>query len=92
MKMCQARHFWKEMDGVNAENRLPRISNINWLNPFLDKDGVLSVGGKTCELKLEPWAEASRFNYQILHHITIDHQVLSWKDCTLRKRDDHRWN
>ena len=45
----------------------------------------LQNGWKTWEIKFELWAEASRFGSQILHHTTIDHQVLSWKNCTLRK-------
>ena len=46
IKMCQARHFWKEMEAVNAGNRVPSTSSIHQLDPFLDKDGVLRVGGR----------------------------------------------
>ena len=45
IKMCQARHFWKEIKAVNAGNRVPRTSRIHKLHSFLDKDGVLRVGG-----------------------------------------------
>ena len=45
IKMCQARHFWKEIKAVNAGNRVPRASSIHQLDPFLDKDGILRVGG-----------------------------------------------
>ena len=45
IKMCQARHFWKEIKAVNAGNRVPRASSIHQLDPFLDKDSILRVGG-----------------------------------------------
>ena len=45
IKMCQARHFWKEIKAVNAGNRVPRTSSIHQLDPFLDKDGVPRVAG-----------------------------------------------
>ena len=46
IKICQARHFCKEMKAVNAGDRVPRASIIHQLDPFLDKDGVLRVGGR----------------------------------------------
>ena len=45
IKMCQARHFWKEIEAVDAGKRVPNTSSIQ-LDPFLDKDGVLRVGGE----------------------------------------------
>ena len=51
--MCQARHFWKEIKAVNSGNRvLPRTSGIHPLDPFLDKDGVLRVGGRLVKSNL----------------------------------------
>ena len=44
--MCQARHFWKEIQAVNAGNRVPSTNSIHQLNPFLNEDGVLRVGGR----------------------------------------------
>ena len=44
--MCQARNFWKEIQAVNAGNRVPSTNSIHQLNPFLNEDGVLRVGGK----------------------------------------------
>ena len=52
IKMCQARHSWKEMTAVNAGNRVPRTSSIHQLDPFLDKDGVLRVGGRLVKSNL----------------------------------------
>ena len=43
IKMCQA---------VNAGNRVPRTSSIHQLDPFLDKDGVLRVGGRLVKSNL----------------------------------------
>ena len=37
IKMCQARHFWKEIKAVNAGNRVLRTSRIHQLDSFLDK-------------------------------------------------------
>ena len=44
--MCQARNFWKEIQAVNAGNRVPSTNSIHQLNPFLNEDGVLRVGGR----------------------------------------------
>ena len=41
-KMCQSRHFWKEMEAVNAGNRVPSTSSFHQLDPFLDKYGITS--------------------------------------------------
>ena len=38
IKMCQARHFWKEIETVNAGNRVPSTSSIHQLDPFLDTE------------------------------------------------------
>ena len=50
--MCQARHFWKETKAINAGKRVPRTSSIHQLDPFLDKDGVLRVGGRLVKSSL----------------------------------------
>ena len=52
IKMCQARHFWKEIKAVNAGNRVPGTSSIHQLDPFLDKDGVLRVSGRLVKSNL----------------------------------------
>ena len=77
IKMCQSSHFWKEIEAVNAGNRVPSTSSIHKLDPFLDKYGVLQSGWENFKIKFEPWAEASSFGFQISNHIKIDHQVLS---------------
>ena len=77
IKMCQSSHFWKEIEAVNAGNRVPSTSSIHKLDPFLDKYGVLQSGWETFKIKFEPSAEASSFGFQISNHIKIDHQVLS---------------
>ena len=52
IKMCQARHFWKEVEAVNAGNRVPSTSSIHQLDPFLNKDGVLRLGGRLVKSNL----------------------------------------
>ena len=52
IKMCQTRHFWKEIKVVNTGNRVVSLSCIHQLDPFLDKDGVLTVGGKLVKSNL----------------------------------------
>ena len=44
--MCQARHFWKEIETVNGGNRVPSASSIYLLDPFLGKDVVLRAAGR----------------------------------------------
>ena len=52
IKMCQARNFWKEIEAINARNRVPSTSSIHQLDPFLDKDGVLRVGERLVKSNL----------------------------------------
>ena len=52
IKMCQARHFWNEVEAVNAGNRVPSTSSIHQLDPFLNKDGVLRLGGRLVKSNL----------------------------------------
>ena len=68
IKMCQAGHFWKEIEAVNAGNRVPSTSSIHQLDPFLDKDGVLRVGGRLVK---------SNFSHQ------LKHPALLLKYCTI---------
>ena len=62
IKMCQARHFWKEKKAVNAGNRVPRTSSIHQLDPFLDKDGVLRVRGRLVN---------SNFSHELKHLVLV---------------------
>ena len=68
IKMCQPKHFWKEIKEVNAGKRAPWTISIYQLDPFLDKDGVLRVGG--------------RFVKSNLSH-QLKHPVLVSKNCTI---------
>ena len=52
IKMCQARHFWKEIKTVNTGNRVSRTSSIHQLDPLLNKDGVLRVDGRLVKSNL----------------------------------------
>ena len=44
IKMCQARHFWKEIEATNAGIRVPSASSIYQLGPFIDRNC------ETCEI------------------------------------------
>ena len=61
VKMCQARHFWKEKKAVIAGNRVPRTS-IHQLDPFLDKDGFLRVRGRLVN---------SNFSHELKHLVLV---------------------
>ena len=50
--MCQARHFWREIEAANAGNRVPSTSSIHQRDPFLNKDGVLRVGERLVKSNL----------------------------------------
>ena len=68
IKMCQARHFWKEIEAVNAGNRVPSTSSIHQLDLFLDKYGVLIVGGRLAK---------SNFSHELKYPVLIP------KYCTI---------
>ena len=68
INMCQARHFWTEIEAVTAGNRVPSTSSIHQLDPFLNKDGVLRVGGRLVKSNLS-------------HE--LKHPVLVPKYCTI---------
>ena len=68
IKMCQARHFWKEVKAVNAGNRVSSTSSIHQLDPFLDKDGVLRMGWRLLK---------SNLSYELKHPVFIP------KNCTM---------
>ena len=68
IKMSQPKHFWKEIKEVNAGKRAPWTISIYQLDPFLDKDGVLRMGG--------------RFVNSNLSH-QLKHPVLFSKNCTI---------
>ena len=66
--MNQARHFWKETEAGNTGIRVPSTSSIHQLDSFIDKDGVLRVGGRLVKSNLS-------------HE--LKHPVLVPKYCTM---------
>ena len=62
IKMCQPKHFWKEIKAVNNGNRVLWTISIYQLDPFLDKDGVLRVGGRLVK---------SNLSHQLKHPVLI---------------------
>ena len=66
--MYQARHFWKEIEAINAGNLVPGTSSIHKLDPFPDEDGVLRVGGRFLK---------SNLNQELKHPVLVP------KYCTI---------
>ena len=64
--MCPARHFWNIIQVVNPEQRVPSTNSIYQLDPFVDKDGVLRVGGRLLK---------SNLNHKLKHPFLVP------KDC-----------
>ena len=62
IKICQARHFWNEIEAVRAGNRVPNTSSIHQLDPYLDKDGVFRVGRRLVKLNL---------SYELKHSVLV---------------------
>ena len=61
IKMFQAKIFRKRKS-VSAGNRVPSTSSIDQLDPFLDKDGVLRLGGRLVK---------SNFIYELKHPVLV---------------------
>lgn len=57
-RVVQAQHYGKEIDCRRNHEPMPEKSAIAGLNPILDQNGVLCVGGRL--------AAAERFNHQII--------------------------
>ena len=68
IKICQARYFLKEVDAVNAGNRVPTTRRFHQLDPFVDKDCVLRVGERLVKWNLSQ---------------ELKHPVLVPKYCTI---------
>ena len=43
---CQQEHFCEELKRLKKSEKVNKISSIQSLNPFLDEDGILKVGGR----------------------------------------------
>ncbi|XP_072932542.1 uncharacterized protein [Epargyreus clarus] len=65
IKECQSNNFNDEIKLVKENKNLPKGSKLKTLNPFLDNDGVLRVGGRLSH---------SRLNINKKHPIIIPRQ------------------
>ena len=63
IKIYQPRDLWKEIEAVNAGNRVSGKSSTHKLGPFLDKVGVLRVGGRLLKSNL-----SHELKYPVLVH------------------------
>ena len=53
VRFAQETHFTSEITLLKARKGLPRGSSLLPLHPFIDADGVLRVGGRECNSKLD---------------------------------------
>ncbi|XP_049336713.1 uncharacterized protein LOC125802504 [Astyanax mexicanus] len=69
IKNLQGQVFQNELGLLNKDIPLPSNNRLHRLNPFIDKDGVLKVGGRLCNSSL-----SNSFKHPIIlpkdHHIT----------------------
>lgn len=46
IKLIQNEYFEKELLALNAKENLPKNSSLKFLNPFIDEQGLIRVGGR----------------------------------------------
>ena len=79
IKMCQARHFWKEI-----ENRVPIASSIYQLGPFIDRNCVFRVGERLVKSNL---SHGLKHPVLFPKYYTISQFIISYYH---EKRDGHQ--
>ncbi len=52
LRSVQAKHFQEEMSNLKENNQVKRTSPLYQLDPFLDKDDILIVGGRLQEASI----------------------------------------
>ncbi|XP_055714734.1 uncharacterized protein LOC129808851 [Phlebotomus papatasi] len=77
VKILQAGHYNRELHRLRQNLSLPSTSKILSLNPFLDNDGIMRVGGRL---------EKSELSFNQKHPILIPHKT---HFATLIIRDAH---
>lgn len=53
IKLAQQREFGKELDAKATRTNIPRRSQLISLDPYIDKDGFLRVGGRIGSAELD---------------------------------------
>ena len=83
VKMVQWKSFGEEIRILNANSDsrigVNKSSKLYKLDPFLDSDGLLQVGGRLGKSRL-PHSEA--------HPIRSNHMMVPWKCCPWWKRNN----
>ncbi|XP_031617636.1 uncharacterized protein LOC116337338 [Contarinia nasturtii] len=64
LRKTQQEYFNKEMTAMKQNKRIPEKSVLESLNPILDKDGLIRVGGRI---------ERSELNYEMKHPVIVPH-------------------
>ncbi|XP_067940188.1 uncharacterized protein [Watersipora subatra] len=78
IKITQRKHFWTELDALHKGQTLPATSSIIGLNPYIDKEGILRIGGRA--------TKSTTLSFEEKHPIIVP------KNCHLAKlliRDVH---
>lgn len=78
IKMAQRKQFSAEIKSLKADKSIPKQSSLLTLNPFLDKNGVIRVGGRL---------QAAGISYDQQHPIVLPPKCII---TTLIARDYHR--
>ena len=52
MKTIQHEHFVEELESIASEQSLPPRNSLLKLHPFIDRNGLLRVGGRITQSKL----------------------------------------
>lgn len=80
IKFIQAREFHTELDALFKKKTIPPCSKLKSLNLYLDKNGVIRVGGRLAGALIPSSKNPYHANTQfILHHLRLQYWVLNAK-------------
>ena len=82
IKSVQEGYFKDEIEALQKKQRLKASSCIVRLDPFMDSDGLLRVGGRIRKSALEKYIQHPIFNAKILQDHTIHHRMVSQSSCS----------
>ncbi|XP_029176605.1 uncharacterized protein LOC114944728 [Nylanderia fulva] len=69
IKGCQAHSFAEELHNLSNKKRLQSKSKLLTLNPFLDEEGIIRVGGRLCNATIE-YSQKHPIILPSKHHLT----------------------
>ena len=61
--MIQREHFSNKLNHLKTSKRIPTSSKLSALNPIIDENGIMQVGGRQ---------QKAKFTYNSRHPITLD--------------------